>query len=218
MTGPGGAVPTVSNPPPEPAGRLTRARRGSGGGSVTGPGSWIPSWDLITTKQLELRKRRGLMVAVFLLTIGLPVLVLGLRLAFHAFDPRSYGPAGSPSVFAALCNPMAEFGFIIAASVLAALGRVVRIVVVACGNAQARLDRITGSARERISSAPAFPRTGRMAVLVMASAAVLFAFGTSASRSVTPSVTTASTSPTPTSRTPSPAASPAATRWSRPRR
>ena len=99
------------------------------------------------------------------------------------------------------------FGFIIAASVLAALGRVVRIVVVACGNAQARLDRITGSARERISSAPAFPRTGRMAVLVMASAAVLFAFGTSASRSVTPSVATASTSPTPASRAPSPEAS-----------
>jgi hypothetical protein len=46
-----------------------------------------------------------------------------------------------------------------------------------------------------------------MAVLVMASAAVLFAFGTSASRSVTPSVATASTSPTPASRAPSPEAS-----------
>jgi hypothetical protein len=122
MTGPGGAVPTVPNPTPEPAGRLARARRGSGGGSFAGPGSWIPSWDLITTKQLELRKRRGLMVAVFLLTLGLPVLVLGLRLAFHAFDPTSYGPAGSPSVFAGLCNPMAEFGFIIAATLGASAG------------------------------------------------------------------------------------------------
>jgi hypothetical protein len=62
------------------------------------------------------------MVAVFLLTLGLPVLVLGLRLAFHAFDPTSYGPAGSPSVFAGLCNPMAEFGFIIAATLGASAG------------------------------------------------------------------------------------------------
>ena len=122
MTGPGAAVPAVPNPAPAPAGRLARTRRGSGGGSVVGPGSWIPSWDLITTKQLELRKRRGLMVAVFLLTLGLPVLVLGLRLAFHVFDPRSYGPAGSPSVFSALCNPMADFGFIIAATLGASAG------------------------------------------------------------------------------------------------
>jgi hypothetical protein len=78
--------------------------------------SWIPSWSLIATKHLELRKRRGLMVVTVLLTVGLPVLVLGLRLLFHAVDPKSFGPAGSPSVFQILCQPMAEFGFIIAAT------------------------------------------------------------------------------------------------------
>ena len=46
--------------------------------------SWIPSWAMITTKQLEVRRRRGLMIAVVLLSIALPVLVLGLRLLFHA--------------------------------------------------------------------------------------------------------------------------------------
>jgi hypothetical protein len=84
--------------------------------------SWLPSWGLITTRHLELRKRRGLMVVAVLLTVGLPVLVLGLRLLFHAFDPKSFGPAGSPGVFQALCGPMAEFGFIIAATLGATAG------------------------------------------------------------------------------------------------
>jgi hypothetical protein len=84
--------------------------------------SWIPTWGLIVTKHLELRKRRTLMVVVLLLTVGLPVLVLGLRLAFHLADPKSYGPAGSPSVFQFLCQPMAEFGFIIAATLGATAG------------------------------------------------------------------------------------------------
>jgi hypothetical protein len=84
--------------------------------------SWIPTWGLIATKHLELRKRRGLIVVAALLTVGLPVLVLGLRLLFHLVDPRSYGPAGTPSVFQTLCQPMAQFGFIIAATVGAAAG------------------------------------------------------------------------------------------------
>ena len=84
--------------------------------------SWIPTWGLIATKHLELRKRRGLMVVAVLLTVVLPVLVLGLRLIFHAADPKSYGPAGTPGIFQDLCNPMAEFGFIIAATLGAAAG------------------------------------------------------------------------------------------------
>jgi hypothetical protein len=82
----------------------------------------MPSWDMITAKHLELRKRRGLMVAVVLLTVGLPVIVLGIRLIAHLASPHSYGPAGSPSVFAALTSPMAEFGFIIAATLGATAG------------------------------------------------------------------------------------------------
>ncbi|MGA8296744.1 MAG: hypothetical protein WB770_06855 [Acidimicrobiales bacterium] len=77
---------------------------------------------MIRTKRLELRKRRGMMIVVGLLTIGLPVLFLGLRLLFHAIDPKSYGPAGSPGVFQSLIDPTAEFGFIIAATVGATLG------------------------------------------------------------------------------------------------
>jgi hypothetical protein len=93
-------------------------------GSLTSDhrGSWLPTWPMITSKFMELRKRRGLMVAIVFLTLALPVLVLGLRLLFHAVDPSHYGPAGSPSVFEGLCDPIAQFGFIIAAAVGATAG------------------------------------------------------------------------------------------------
>lgn len=80
------------------------------------------NWALIATKHLELRKRRGLMVTAALLTVGIVVLVLGLRLLFHLFDPASDGPAGSPSIFSGLSNLLAEFGFLVAAAVGAAAG------------------------------------------------------------------------------------------------
>jgi hypothetical protein len=86
------------------------------------PGSPLPTWGLIATKHLELRRRRGLLVAVIVLTLAAPVLVLGLRMLFHAVDPKSYAPAGSPSIFAILCNLLAEFGFIAAAAVGATAG------------------------------------------------------------------------------------------------
>ena len=76
---------------------------------------WVPTWGLITTKQLELRKRRGLMIVVVLLTVGIPLLVLGFRLLLQAINAKAYGPAGSPLAFASLSNVIAEFGFIVAA-------------------------------------------------------------------------------------------------------
>ena len=114
---PGAAVQT-ERPPPAPTGASGPSRREGDGGR----GSFVPTWPLIATKFLELRKRRGLMVAVLLLTVGLPVVVLGIRLLFHLVAPHSYGPAGSPSVFAGLTAPMAEFGFIIAATLGATAG------------------------------------------------------------------------------------------------
>lgn len=84
--------------------------------------AWIPSLGLIAAKHLELRRRRGLILVVALFTVGFPVLVLGIRLLFHAVDPKGYGPAGSPSVFQSLCNPMGEFGFIVAATLGTAAG------------------------------------------------------------------------------------------------
>ena len=84
--------------------------------------SALPTWGLITTKNLELRRRRGLMVAVFVLLLGPPVIVYGFRLLFHAVDPSHYGPAGTASAFQDLMGPMPELGFIIAVTVGAAAG------------------------------------------------------------------------------------------------
>lgn len=101
---------------------VTAPRTPTGSLDADHRGSWLPTWPMITTKFMELRKRRGLMVAIVLLTLALPVLVLGLRLLFHVIDPSHYGPAGSPSVFEGLCDPIAQFGFIIAAAVGATAG------------------------------------------------------------------------------------------------
>jgi hypothetical protein len=84
--------------------------------------SAVPTWELITTKNLELRRRRGLMIAVVALILAPPVVVLGFRLLFHAVDPSEYGPAGNPGVFNGVLNTMASFGFIIAAALGTAAG------------------------------------------------------------------------------------------------
>jgi hypothetical protein len=86
----------------------------------TGP--WLPTWDLITTKNLEIRKRRGLMITMVVLIIVPTVLFYGLRLLFHAVDPHSYGLAGSPGQFSGATNLLDEFGFIAAAALGAAAG------------------------------------------------------------------------------------------------
>jgi hypothetical protein len=74
----------------------------------------LPTWPLIATRHLELRKRRGLMIVVGVVTIGPTVLILGLRLAFHLFDPAHYGPAGYPGQFSTAAGLQAGLGFIAA--------------------------------------------------------------------------------------------------------
>jgi hypothetical protein len=82
----------------------------------------LPTWPLIATRHLELRKHRGLMIVVGVVTIGPTVLILGLRLAFHLFDPSHYGPAGYPGQFATMASLQAGLGFIIAVVVGATAG------------------------------------------------------------------------------------------------
>ena len=57
---------------------------------------------MIATRFMELRKRRGLMITLIALTIGLPTLFLVIKLLLHAFVPQSYGPAGGFDVFTSL--------------------------------------------------------------------------------------------------------------------
>ncbi len=88
-------------------------------------GSWIPTWGMVTTRFMELRKRRGLMIALIAVNIGIPVVFLGVRLISHAVAPRSYGPAGGYSIFTTLVTGfMYVFGFIVAAVVGCTAGSV----------------------------------------------------------------------------------------------
>jgi hypothetical protein len=80
---------------------------------------------MIATRFMELRKRRGLMVTVMLVTIGFPTLFLLIRLLLHAVAPKSYGPAGGYDVYTALVSGVLYvFGFIVAATLGATAGSI----------------------------------------------------------------------------------------------
>jgi hypothetical protein len=79
-------------------------------------GSWVPTPAMIGTRLMELRKRRGIMITILVVVVGLPTVFLGIRLILHAADPTSYGPAGGANVYTQLiAGPMNVFGFIVAA-------------------------------------------------------------------------------------------------------
>src|SRR5260370_32482986 len=70
---------------------------------------------MIATRIMELRRRRGLMIAVVIVNIGLPALFLLIRLLLHAFAPRTNPPAGGQLIFLALeAGFWPTFGFITA--------------------------------------------------------------------------------------------------------
>jgi hypothetical protein len=86
-------------------------------------GSWVPTGGMIRTRIMELRKRRGLMIALAVVNIGLPAVFLTIRLLMHAFAPKTYGPAGGYDVFSGLvAGAMFIFGFIVAATLGASAG------------------------------------------------------------------------------------------------
>jgi hypothetical protein len=88
-------------------------------------GSWIPTGGMIATRFMELRKRRGLMVALVFVTIAIPSIFLTIRLLAHAFAPNSYGPAGGEDIFNALvAGVLYVFGFIVAATLGCTAGSV----------------------------------------------------------------------------------------------
>jgi hypothetical protein len=86
-------------------------------GSHDRRGSWIPTGGMIATRFMELRRRRGLMITLVLVTIGIPAVFLLIRLLLHAFAPHSYGPAGGHDIFTGLVGGVLYvFGFIVAAT------------------------------------------------------------------------------------------------------
>lgn len=80
-------------------------------------GSWIPNGAMIAKRFMELRRRRGLMIVLAAVTIGIPSVFLIIRLLAHAIAPHTYGPAGGYEIFTALvAGVLYIFGFIVAAT------------------------------------------------------------------------------------------------------
>lgn len=106
----------LATPAPPPAG---------GRGLDDRRGAPIPTMAMISTRFMELRKRRGLMIALSAVTIGLPTGFLAVRLILHAVAPKSYGPAGGYTVYTALsAGVLYTFGFIVAATLGCTAGSV----------------------------------------------------------------------------------------------
>src|SRR5664279_6403092 len=88
-------------------------------------GSPIPPGAMIATRILELRKRRGLMITLVLVTVGFPTVFLAIRLLLHAVAPKTYGPAGGYDIYTAMsAGVLYTFGFIVAATLGATAGSV----------------------------------------------------------------------------------------------
>jgi len=88
-------------------------------------GSFLPTGAMIATRFMELRKRRGLMAALILVNIGIPVVFVTIRLLGHAFAPHTYGPAGGYDIFSNLvAGVLFLFGFIVAATLGCTAGSV----------------------------------------------------------------------------------------------
>jgi hypothetical protein len=88
-------------------------------------GSPIPTLGMIASRFKELRKRRGLMITLTLVTVGIPAVFLVIRLLLHAFASKTYGPAGGYGTYTALVSGVLYvFGFIVAATLGATAGSV----------------------------------------------------------------------------------------------
>jgi hypothetical protein len=100
-----GAPAPAHAPRPAPAGH-----------SRDGRGSPVPTVGMIATRIMELRRRRGLLIVLVVLDIGLPALFLLIRLLAHAFAPRANPAAGGQAIFGVLAAGfLPTFGFIVAA-------------------------------------------------------------------------------------------------------
>jgi hypothetical protein len=107
-TMPAGGAPAPDQPVQAATAGHSRDRRGSP----------IPTIGMITTRIMELRKRRGLMIALIVMNIGFSAVFLFIRLLLHAFAPRANPPAGNNVIFAVLvAGFLYTFGFIVAATV-----------------------------------------------------------------------------------------------------
>ena len=107
-TAPASGIPAPDRAPKTAPADHSRDRRGSP----------VPTAGMIATRVMELRQRRGLMIALIVVNIGLPAVFLLIRLLAHAFAPHANPPAGGDMIFVVLvAGFLPTFGFIVAATV-----------------------------------------------------------------------------------------------------
>jgi hypothetical protein len=86
-------------------------------------GSWLPTGRMIAARFNELRRRRGVMAMLAVVTIGIPTVYLAIRLILHAVAPKTYGAAGGYATYVGLVAfVLYIFGFIVAATLGATAG------------------------------------------------------------------------------------------------
>jgi uncharacterized membrane protein len=95
---------------------------GSSGAAHDQRSSPIPPVREVSAKFMELRKRRGLMIAVLLLTLGLTIVLNAIFLILHGVDAHTYGPAGGLKKFRGLSLAFVDLFGISAVLVGAAAG------------------------------------------------------------------------------------------------
>jgi hypothetical protein len=76
--------------------------------------SSVPSSRLISAEILKLRKRRGLMIASGLMTVGIIVIVNVVLIVLHAVNPDHHGPAGGYSNLNGATGALSLFGSVAA--------------------------------------------------------------------------------------------------------
>jgi ABC-type transport system involved in multi-copper enzyme maturation permease subunit len=84
--------------------------------------SALPSLRLTSAETLKLRKRRGLMIAGGLMTVGIVVVVNVILIVIHAVNPDNQGPAGGIDNFASLTSVLSLLGSIVAILIGATAG------------------------------------------------------------------------------------------------
>jgi hypothetical protein len=105
------SMPVHSTPTPDQA--VTDVAAGH---PVDRRGSPVPTAGMISATLMELRRRRGLMAALALMSIGLPGLFVAIRLLLHAFAPRTNPPAGGDLIYTLLvAGFLPTFAFVSAA-------------------------------------------------------------------------------------------------------
>ena len=83
---------------------------------------WLPDWAMIRAERQKLSKRRGLMAAAVILSVGSMIVTFGILIALHASNAVKYGPAGGISHLSSVSTGLFQVAAVVAILVGATAG------------------------------------------------------------------------------------------------